>query len=159
MSETEHEVEAYLSHIEFPVTREELINGLLVRDAPGRMIALVERLPKARYHERAEVRRDLVEIDQVHARELAGARSYEELLAVVLRNVGDVRYATKETYNRVVQRVIHVAQQQGTLGPAEARAMELRLDATFADLRGTMPEVYDERVPTNPHDDLPRRRE
>ena len=158
MSETEHEVEGYIEHIVFPVTKEELINGLLVRDAPGRMIALVERLPRERYEDRQAVRRDLEEIDRVHAREVAGARSYEELLDVVLRNVGDIRYATKQTYNRVVQRVVHIAQQQGTLAGSDAPAMTQRLEAAFADLRGTMPEVYDEEAPIDPHDDLPRTR-
>jgi hypothetical protein len=34
--------------------------------------------------------------------------------------------------------------------------MQLRLDAAFADLRGTMTEVYDNRAPIDPHGDLPR---
>ena len=113
MPETQHEIERYIEHIAFPVTKEELINGLLVRRAPSRMIAVVERLPRDRYDDRHALRRDLEEIAHVHAREVAGAR-------------------------------------------AEARTMQERLDAAFADLRGTMSAVYDERAPIDPHCDLPR---
>jgi hypothetical protein len=92
----------------------------------------------------------------VHAREVRAAHTYDDFLAIVLRHVGDVRHTTKEAYNRVVEHVIHIAQQQGTLDSADARAMQLRLDAAFADLRGTMTEVYDYRAPIDPHGDLPR---
>jgi hypothetical protein len=34
--------------------------------------------------------------------------------------------------------------------------MHERLEAAFADLRGTMSEVYDDRAPIDPHRDLPR---
>lgn len=156
MPETQHEIERYIEHIAFPVTKKELINGLLVRRAPSRMIAVVERLPRDRYDDRHALRRDLEEIAHVHAREVAGARTYDEFLAVVLRHVGDVRHATKDAYNRVVEHVIHIAQQQGTLTSTEARTMQERLDAAFADLRGTMSAVYDERAPIDPHRDLPR---
>jgi hypothetical protein len=120
------------------------------------MIAVVERLPRDRYDDRHALRRDLEEIAHVHAREVAGARTYDEFLAVVLRHVGDMRHATKDAYNRVVEHVIHIAQQQGTLTSTEARTMQERLDAAFADLRGTMSAVYDERAPIDPHCDLPR---
>jgi Protein of unknown function (DUF2795) len=156
MAETEHEVEAYLANIDFPVTKEELINGLLVNDAPRRMIALVERLPEDRYDHRQDLRRDVVEVSHVHAREVAPARSYDDFLAVVLRHVGDVRHTTKEEYNRVVEHVIHIAQQQANLDASGGHAMQLRLEAAFADLRGTMTEVYDDRAPIDPHGDLPR---
>jgi hypothetical protein len=156
MAETEHEVEAYVSQIAFPATKEELINGLLVRNAPGRMVALVERLPQARYDSRQRLRQDLDEVSQVHAQEVAPARSYDDFLAVVVRHVGDVGHTTKEAYNQVVEHVIHVAQQQGTLDSAESRAMQQRLEAAFADLRGTMSDVYDYGAPVDPHGDLPR---
>jgi hypothetical protein len=159
MAETEHEVEAYMSHIVFPASKEELINGLLVRNAPARMVALVERLPQARYDSRHHLRQDLEEVSRVHAREVGAARTYDEFLAVVLRHVGDVHHATKEAYNRVVEHVIHIAQQQGTLDRAESRTMQARLEAAFADLRGTMSEVYDYQAPIDPHGDLPRTRD
>jgi len=124
MPEAQLEVEAYVSHIAFPASKEELINGLFVRDAPARMVALVERLPQDRY---------------------------DDFIAVVLRHVGDVRHSTKEAYNRVVEHVIHIAQRQGTLDSAASRTMQERLEATFADLRGTMTEVYDYQAPIDPH--------
>jgi AcrR family transcriptional regulator len=156
MSETQHEIERYIEHIAFPVTKEELINGLLVRRAPQRMIAIVERLPRDRYDDRQALRRDLEEIAHVHAREVAAARTYDDFLALVLRHVGDVHHTTKDAYNRVVEHVIHIAQQQGTLNSTAARAMQQRLEAAFADLRGTMSEVYDDGAPIDPHRDLPR---
>lgn len=156
MANAQHEVETYVSHITFPASKEELINGLLVGNAPGRMVALVERLPQARYNNVEQLRTDLEEVSRVHAQEVKGARSYDDFQAVVLRHVGDVRHTTKEAYNRVVEHVIHVAQRQGTLNSTEARAMQLRLDAAFADLRGTMTDVYDDRAPVDPHRDLPR---
>jgi hypothetical protein len=158
MSEIRHEVEDYIKQIDFPVTKEELINGLLVRNAPGRLIVLVERLPRDQYDHRQDLRRDLAEIDHFHAREIAQANSYEEFLAVVLEHVGDIRHTTKAAYNRVVERVMYIAVEQGSLRLSDARSMELRLIAAFADLRGTMDEVYDEKAPINPEEDLPRTR-
>jgi hypothetical protein len=158
MTEAQHEVEGYVAHVIFPATKEELINGLLARDAPARMVALVERLPQDRYGSQRELRRDLEEVSNVHAREVASARSYDDFLAVVLRHTGDIRHTTKEAYNRVVAHVTHIAQQQGTLDAAGARAMEQRLDAAFADLRRPMSEVYDDRAPIDPRQDLPRER-
>lgn len=159
MAETQHEVEAYVEHIVFPTTKEELINGLLTGGAPGRMVALVERLPQQYYDSRRHLRQDLEEVSRVHAREVAPARTYDDFLAVVLRHVGDVRHTTKEAFNRVVAHVIHIAEQQGTLDSAGARAMQQRLEAAFADLRGTMSEVYDYRAPIDPRDDLPEVRD
>lgn len=159
MEDTEHEVETYVSHLDFPLTREELINGLLVRDAPGRMIALVERLAESRYNTREDLRRDLTELSQVHAREVEPARSYDDFLAVVRRHVGDVTYATKEEYNRVVENVVHIAQQQGTLDRTGADQMQQQLEGAFAHLRGAMSEVYDYQAPIDPHADLPRSNE
>jgi hypothetical protein len=94
----------------------------------------------------------------VHAREVAPARTYDDFLAVVLRHVGDVRHTTKDAYNRVVAHVMHIAERQGTLDRAGAQRMQQRLDAAFADLRGTMSEVYDNRAPIDPLDDLPKMR-
>ena len=132
MAEAEHEVEAYVSNIIFPVTKEELINGLLVNDAPGRMVAVVERLPEDRYDNRQDLRRDLAEVSHVHAREVSPARSYDDFLAVVIRHVGDVRHTTKEAYNGVVEHVVHIAQQQGNLDAESARAMQQRLEAALS---------------------------
>lgn len=159
MPETEHEVETYVSHIAFPSTKEELINGLLVRDAPGRMVALVERLPRSRYDSLQQLRQDLAEVAQVHAQEVEPARTYEEFLAVVIRHVGDVDHTSKDAYNRVVEHVIHIAQRQGTLNAADGHAMQQRLEAAFAELRGTMSEVYDYQAPVDPRGDLPRNRD
>jgi hypothetical protein len=159
MADTQHEVEAYISHVVFPATKEELINGLLTRQAPGRMVALVERLPQNRYESSRELRRDLEEVFHVHESEVAPARTYEDFLAVVLRHVGDVRHTTKDAYNRVVEHVIHIAERQGTLDPLSARSMQQRLEAAFADLRGTMSEVYDYLAPVDPRDDQPRVRD
>src|SRR5438270_5367885 len=110
-----HEIEKYTSYIVFPVTKEELINGLLVAGAPGRAIALVERLLRDRYDDRQQLKEDLREVSRVHAREVAQASTYDEYLGVVLRHVGDVRHATKEAYNRIVEHVIHTAQYQRKL--------------------------------------------
>lgn len=159
MAEAQHEVEAYVAHVVFPTTKEELINGLLAGDAPARMVALVERLPQDRYGSGAELRRDLEEVSRVHAREVAPARTYDDFLAVVIRHAGDVRHTTKEAFNRVVAHVVHIAERQGTLDRAAAHQMQQRLEAAFADLRGSMSEVYDDRAPINPRDDLPEVRQ
>jgi hypothetical protein len=159
MAEAQHEVEAYVAHVVFPTTKEELINGLLTGGAPARMVALVERLPQDRYDSRQHLWQDLEEVARVHAREVAPARTYDDFLAVVLRHVGDVRHTSKEAYNRVVAHVIHIAERQGTLDRAAARQMQQRLEAAFADLRGTMSEVYDDRAPIDPRADLPEVRE
>jgi hypothetical protein len=156
MAATQHEVEAYVANVIFPTTKEELINGLLSNDAPGRMVALVERLPNDRYKSLADLLQDLEEVSKVHAREVASARTYEDFLAVVIRHVGDVQHSTKDAFNRVVAHVIQVAERQGTISGAGARELEQRLVAAFADLRGTMSEVYDEQAPIDPRDDLPR---
>jgi hypothetical protein len=158
-SDTRQEFEEYIAHVVFPATKEELINGLLVNDAPGRMVALVERLPRDRYQDRQELREDLEEVSRVHADEVAQARTYDDYLAVVLRHVGDVRHATKEAYNRVVDHVVHIAVRQHMLDERSARQMRERLDAEYAELRGSMSEVYDNQAPINPRADLPRFRE
>jgi hypothetical protein len=154
--DTQHEVEDYISHVVFPATKEELINGLLVNNAPARMVALVERLPRDRYLHRQELRTDLEEVSRVHAAEVVQAQTYEDFLAVVLRHVGDVRHVTKEAYNRVVDHVIHIAERQGTLDARAARKMRERLDAEYAELRGSMSDVYDYQAPINPRADLPK---
>lgn len=154
-----HEVEEYVSHVVFPATKEELINGLLVANAPGRMVALVERLPRDRYLDLESLRQDLNEVSSVHAREVAQAHTYDDFLAVVLRHVGDVRHTTKEAYNRVVEHVIHIAQRHGTLDAHAAREMQQRLEAEYAELRGTMSEVFDDSAPVNPSADLPKIRQ
>jgi hypothetical protein len=156
MVNAQHEVEGYISHIVFPASKEELINGLLVGNAPARMVTLVERLPRDHYENHLRLREDLEEVSRVHAREVRTAHSYDDFQALVLRHVGDVRHTTKDAYNRVVEHVIYTAQQQATLSDVEARTMEQRLDAAFADLRGTMSRVYDDRAPVDPYRDLPQ---
>jgi hypothetical protein len=159
MSEAQHEVEEYVARLIFPVTKEEIINGLLTSSAPGRMVALVERLPEDRYSSREHLRHDLEEVSRVHAREVAMAHTYDDFLGVVIRHVGDMRHTSKDAYNRVVAHVIHIAEFQGTLDDTGAQQMQQRLEAAFADLRGTMSEVFDDRAPVDPHDDLPKVRD
>ena len=71
MAEALHEVEEYAADVQFPVSKEELVNGLLAGEAPRRMIALVERLPLASYKDREHLRNDLEEVSRLHAREVA----------------------------------------------------------------------------------------
>lgn len=158
MANAQHEVEAYVNHIVFPATKEELINGLLARNAPGRMVELVERLARDNYDSVEALRSDLEEVSRVHTGEVASARSYDDFLAVVLLHVGDVRHVTKQTYNEVVSQVVRAAEEQGTLDHATAGAMREQLEAAFADLRGAMTEVTDDAAPVNPRDDLPQMR-
>jgi hypothetical protein len=155
MAGTQQEVEAYVATVRFPTTKEEIINGLLSREAPGRMVALVEHLPEPRYKSLELLLHDLAEVSQMHAREVAAARTYEDYLAVVLRHVGDVRHATKESFNRIVAHVLALAEHQGMLDDGAARRMQQRLEAAFADLRGTMSDVYDDAAALDPNDDLP----
>src|SRR4051812_40401912 len=128
MASPQHEVEGYVSHLTFPATKEELINGLLAGEAPGRMIALVERLPRDSYPDLYGLREDLEEVSNVHAAEVLPARTYEDFLAVVIRHVGDLQHTTKDAYNRVVAHVIHIAERQGVLDAASAPAMQQRLE-------------------------------
>ena len=158
MAEALHEVEEYAADVQFPVSKEELVNGLLAGEAPRRMIALVERLPLASYKDREHLRNDLEEVSRLHAREVAAAHSDDEFLALVLRHVGDVRHVSKEAFNRVAEHVVHLARQHGQVDAAGAHRLLLHLEAAFADLRGTMSEVYDYKAPENPRDDLPERR-
>jgi hypothetical protein len=158
VAETLHEVEEYTADMLFPVSKEELVNGLLAGEAPGRMIALVERLPLASYGDREHLRGDLEEVSRVHAREVAAAHSDDEYLAVVLRQVGDVQHVSKEAFNRVVAHVVHLARKQGKLDDDGAHRLQQHLEAAFADLRESMSAVYDNMAPEDPHDDLPERR-
>jgi len=155
MATTQHEVEAYVSHLAFPASKEELINGLLAGDAPGRMIALVERLPRANYADPQHLREDLEEVSRLHAEEVATARTYEDFLAIVTRHVGDLQHVTKNAFNRVVTYVIHIAQQLGTLDETSAPPMQQRLEAAFAGMRDAMSDVYDDEAPVDPWEDLP----
>jgi len=156
MADARLEVESYIGTISFPTTKEELINGLLSREAPGRMVALVERLPEARYSTPQRLLDDLAEVSRVHAQEVAAARSYEDFLALVVRHVGDVKHATKDAYNRVVAHVVAIAEHKAMVSEEEGLRLQARLEAEFARLRGTMSEVFDDNAPVDPHDDLPR---
>ncbi len=156
MADTQHDVEGFLAHVGFPTTKEEIINGLLVGDAPRRMIVLVERLPQDRYESVDGLRRDLEEVSRVHADEVALARSFEDFLALVIRHVGDIQHVTKDAFNRVAAHVVQIAEEQGGLDSSDAQAMLRRLEASYADLRESMSEVYDDRAPVDPRKDLPR---
>lgn len=155
MTKTQHDVENYLSHIGVPVTKEELINGLLVANAPGRLVDVVERLPRDRYQSHEELRRDVDDISRVLGREVASAHTFEEFLPIVIKHTGDVRYATKDRYNRVVEHVIHLAQVEGSLDAESAQDMSRRLEAAFADIRGSMTSVTNDEAQIDPMRDLP----
>ncbi|HVC83076.1 MAG TPA: hypothetical protein VNL35_21520 [Chloroflexota bacterium] len=156
MADTQHDIEVFATHVAFPTTKEELINGLLVRDAPGRMIVLVERLAQDSYGSADDLRRDLEEVSRIHAGEVAPARTFDDFLSIVVRHVGDVQHVTKDAFNRVAAHVVQIAQDQGNLDSGEGQGMLLRLDAAFADLRQSMTKVYDDHAPIDPHKDLPR---
>ncbi len=158
MANAQHEVEGYVSHLVFPATKEELINGLLAGQAPGRMIALVERLPRDTYEHIKGLREDLEEVSKVHAAEVSPARTYDDFLAVVIRHVGDIQHTTKDAFNRVVANVIHIAERQDVLDEASAHAMQQRLEAAYAELRLTMSKVFDDRAPIDPRNDMPTTR-
>lgn len=158
MIDSQSDVSRYIRRIAFPVTKEELINGLLAEDAPGDEVSLVERLPKREYATADEVFDDLREISEVHRDEVAAARTYDDYVELVIRHVGDVAHSTKDSYNRVVARIIRIAQEQGKLSPEESRSFEQRLDGAFSDLRGSMSEVTDDAAPVDPRDDLPHMR-
>jgi hypothetical protein len=156
MADTQREVEAYVTTLAFPITKEEIINGLLSMEAPGRMVALVEHLPETRYRSLQQILEDVAEVGRVHSKDVASARTYEDFLAVVLRHVGDIRHTTKESFNRVVSQVLAMAEHQHILDEEAARGLEPRLQAAFAERRGSMSEVFDDAAPVDPHDDLPR---
>lgn len=143
-----------ISDWQLPATREELVNQLLVRNAPTAMIAVVERLPSERYESMETLRADLEEISSLDISEIKGT-SYEELLELVVRNVGDVDHATKATYHAVVSSVIAGVRQQGKVSSSELGELQTRLEAAFADLRRPMSETYNYEAPRDPKFDLP----
>jgi hypothetical protein len=159
MANAQHEVEGYLSHLIFPATKEELINGLLAGQAPARMIALVERLPRDTYGDLHRLREDLEEVSKVHAAEVSPARTYDDFVALVVRHVGDVQHTTKDAFNRVVAHVIHIAERQDILDEASAHAMQQRLESAYVELRLTMSKVFDDRAPIDPRNDMPTTRD
>lgn len=156
MDKTQIDLVEYVDRIIYPVSKEELINGLLVQNAPREAVSLIERLPQPRYSSAATVLSDLEDITSVEPHEVTGASQYSDFLELVIRNVGDVAHVTKDIYNRVVTQVVRAAHEQGALSIDESVAMERRLKASFADLRGSMSEVTDDGAPTDPLDDLPR---
>ena len=147
----------FVASVRFPVTREELVNQLLVNNAPVSLVSLFERLPAGAYESEDQLRSDVDEISTLDAQEIGQARTFEDLLAIVRRNVGDVDHASKALYDRVVDAVIQGARQRGNLPEAEIRRMHDRLLASYADLRRPMSETYDYDAPRNPHFDLPER--
>lgn len=155
MTDTEQEIEEYVSHIGLPVTKEELVNGLLARNATGRLVGVVERLPRDTYESRDQLLQDLDSLSRVLASEVASATTFEEFLPIVVRHTGDIRYATKDRFNRVVDHVIHLARTSGGLDEKTADSMRDRLEASFADLRGSMTSVTNDAAPIDPWDDLP----
>jgi hypothetical protein len=156
MSAAQREAEQYVSTVIFPTTKEEIINGLLASEAPGRVVALVERLPADHYNSSQRLLSDIDEVSRVHIQEVAQARTYEDFLAIVLRHVGDIRHSSKDAFNRVVAHVIHMAEEQLVLDEGTAQRTQQQLEAAFAGLRGTMSEVFDDNAPVDPKEDLPR---
>jgi hypothetical protein len=144
-----------LAKVRFPVTREELVNQLLVSNAPVSLVSVLERLPADTYQSQDDLKRDVDEISTLDAQEVGNARSYEDLLAIVRRNVGDVDRVSKALYDRVVDAVIEGARQQGNLSNSEIRGMHDRLLASYAELRKPMSETYNYEAPRNPNLDLP----
>jgi len=159
MTATDDGLKAYLGRVKLPVTKEELINGLLVSEAPGFEIALIERLPRTRYESRSVLLLDLEEISHVHGNEVAQATGYDDYLRLVLEHVGDIGHATKVVFNRTAEAVARSAQIQGRLSLEEAEALRDRLDSEFARLRGSMTDVTDGAAPVDPRQDLPRYRD
>jgi hypothetical protein len=156
MAETPREIEGFLAQVMFPASKEALINALLVAEAPRRAMALAERLPRDRYTSWDQLRQDLDEVSRLQIAEVRAAHGYDDYQAIVTRHVGDIRHATKEAYNRVAAQVVEVARQEGRLGSADAGQMLDRLRSAFADMRGSMSEVYDEDAPVDPLEGLPR---
>jgi hypothetical protein len=125
----------FVAAVRFPVTREELVNQLLVSNAPVSLVSLFERLPAGAYETEDALRRDVDEISTLDAQEIGEARTFDELLAIVRRNVGDVDHASKALYDRVVDAVIQGARERGNLADSEIRQLHDRLLASYAELR------------------------
>ncbi len=159
MTRTEESIDHYLGKLQLPVTKEELINGLIDQDGSGYEIALIERLPRDSYESRETLQSDLEEISRVHAGEVAQAEGYDDYLRLVLGHVGDVTQSTKNAYNRTADAVVRSAQRQGKVSGQEARDLLRHLQAEFAGLRGSMAEVTDDSAPLDPRGDLPRYRD
>jgi len=159
MTRTEEGLESFLARIDLPVTKEELINGLLAQEAAGAEIALVERLPRNQYDSSDILRSDLDEISRVHGEEVAQASGYEDYLRLVVEHVGDVSHATKAAFNRTAEAVVESARDQGMVSGDEAARLRTRLQSEFARLRGSMTGVTDDSAPIDPRDDLPKFRE
>jgi hypothetical protein len=147
-----------IDRVQYPVTKEELINALLTESAPTHEVALADRLPQARYQSKREIEDDLEEISRVHEAEIAAAETFEDYLQQVVRHVGDVTHTTKSDYNRVVERIVNIALSLGKLSAGEAHDMRVRLEAAFADVREPMTAVEDPSAPVDPTQDLPRLR-
>lgn len=145
----------FFARLGFPVTREELVNSLLVDEAPARTISVVHRLPGEVYESAEDLHRDFDEISTLDAEEVGQARTFEDLLAIVRKNVGDVDHATKALYDRVVDGVVEGAREHGNLPETEIRAMHDRLLGSYADLRRPMSESYNYDAPRDPKFDLP----
>ena len=146
----------FVSNVQLPATREELVNQLLVYETPPTIVSVFHRLPRDRYESRDDLSRDVEEISALDIKEIGEARTFEDLLAIVHRNVGDIDHATKALYDRVVDGVIEGAREQGNLSDNEVREMHDRLLGSYADLRKPMSETYDYNAPRNPNFDLPQ---
>jgi Protein of unknown function (DUF2795) len=147
----------FIAGVRFPVSREELVNKALVDDAPARTVSIFHRLPRESYESAATLRRDVDEISTLDRSEVAGARTFEEMLVIVQRNVGDVDQTPKAIYDRIVDGVIEGAREHGNLVEADINEMHDRLLASYADLRRPMSETYDYKAPRNPRFDLPEK--
>ena len=156
MAETRQILGDLIERVEYPVTKEELINGLLTANAPTYEVALADRLPRTEYRRKLEVEQDLEEISRIRESDIAAAETFDDYLDQVLKHVGDVKHTTKASYNAVVDGVLKIAGALGKLDQAEAKRLRMRLEGAFADLRQPMSKVMDDSAPLDPNEDLPR---
>ncbi|MEX2237361.1 MAG: DUF2795 domain-containing protein [Dehalococcoidia bacterium] len=146
----------YAAGVPFPVSKEELINKMLVDRAPASILATYDRLPANQYESLERLRADVEEISRLDISEVAGAKTFEQLLEVVRRNVGDVDHVTKAGYLRVVGAVVEAAKTQGGIASGDLAQIRQKLEAAYVDLRRPMSESYNYDAPRNPNYGLPK---
>lgn len=147
--------DSYLASIRFPVTREQLVNGLLVGKTDRGTLALFERLPRRSYESSAQLEADIAELSRLDAGEAEGASSFAALLDVVVRNAGDVDHVTKDGWNALVDAVIEGAGVEDAGGERLAEDFRERLRAAYVDFRHPMSETFDYSAPRDPELDRP----
>lgn len=149
------DLQGYLRRIEFPVSKEELINGLLESEAVGDEIVLVERLPQDEYADLQSLQHDLDDVSRVRSAEVDAVTDYNGYLELVVKHVGDVRHANKHVFNRTVDAIVGVAHRRGRIDAQEVATLRPRLESEFSRLRGSMTDVTNDDAPNDPADDLP----